>query len=89
MENSLYTKKSQVVNPMSITFSIHKKVMAHDWVMQLHGFYLDIENKDIRFDVVMSFDINPKEGLRIIYDEVSKAYPEYNFQIAPDVDISD
>ena len=68
---------------------IRKKVMAHEWVMQLHGFYLDIENKDIRFDVVMSFDINPKEGLRIIYDEINKAYPEYNFQIAPDVDISD
>ena len=41
------------------------------------------------FDVVMSFDIRPKEGLRIIYEELKGAYPEYDIHIAPDVDISD
>ena len=66
---------------------IRKRVLAHDWAMQVHGFY--VENKNIRFDVVMSFDINYKEGLKIIYDEMNKSYPEYNFQIAPDVDVSD
>ena len=68
---------------------VRKIVMAHDWAVQFHGFYLDIANKDIRFDVVMSFDIDPKEGLRIIYDEMKKAYPDYSCQIIPDVDISD
>ena len=66
---------------------IRKRVLAHDWAMQVHGFY--VENNNIRFDVVMSFDIDSKEGLKIIYDELAKAYPEYNFQIAPDVDVSD
>lgn len=68
---------------------VRKIVMAHDWAVQFHGFYLDIANKDIRFDVVMSFDIAPKEGLRIIYNEMKKAYPDYSCQITPDVDISD
>ena len=40
------------------------------------------------FDVVMSFDILPEEGLEILYDEIRKAYPDYRIQIAPDVDVS-
>lgn len=68
---------------------VRAKVMAHDWVVQLHGFYLDMENKDIRFDVVMSFDIKLEEGLQIIYGEMEETYPGYTFQITPDVDVSD
>ncbi|MGF0039283.1 hypothetical protein ACQRBF_00760 [Peptoniphilaceae bacterium SGI.131] len=40
------------------------------------------------FDVVMNFDIDSKRGLNILYDEVKKAYPDYNVQIAPDIDVS-
>lgn len=43
----------------------------------------------MRFDVVMSFDINPQEGLNILYEELAQAYPDYTVHIVPDVDISD
>ncbi len=68
---------------------VQDKVMAHDWAVQMHGFYLDAETKEMAFDVVMSFDIKPAEGLKILYDEIKAAYPEYDIQIAPDVDVSD
>ncbi len=63
-------------------------VTSHDWAIQLHGFYADLNEKEIRFDVVLSFEINPKEGLQIIYDEVQAAYPDFELQISPDVDFS-
>ena len=63
--------------------------MSHEWAVQFHGFYIDTETKEMTFDVVMSFDIKASEGLQIIYDEIREAYPEYNIQIAPDVDVSD
>lgn len=63
--------------------------MAHEWAVQLHGFYVDIEAKEMSFDVVMSFDVKPSEGIQIIYKEIKEAYPEYDIQIAPDVDVSD
>ena len=69
--------------------AILEKVMSHDWALQLHGFYVDEETKLIRFDVVMSFDIDSKDGLQTIYEEVSAMYPDYKLLIAPDVDISD
>jgi len=68
---------------------IEKIVMAHDWALQMHGFYIDEDRKIIRFDVVMSFDISHSEGIRTICDEVKELYPEYDLVIVPDIDISD
>ncbi len=68
---------------------VHDRVMEHDWAIQLHGFYVDTEAKEMQFDVVMSFDIRPREGVQILYQEIKEAYPEYNIHIAPDVDVSD
>ena len=64
-------------------------VMAHEWALQLHGFYLDEEEKSIRFDVVMSFDITHEEGISVITEELKKKYPDYDITVVPDIDISD
>lgn len=69
--------------------AVREKVLAHDWALQFHGFYLDAETREMRFDVVMSFDIDPKEGLQILYCELEQAYPDYTILIVPDVDVSD
>ena len=68
---------------------VQKIVLDHDWALQMHGFYLDQEEKDMRFDVVMSFDIDHHEGLETLYKEVSEAFPGYKITIAPDIDITD
>ncbi|MBR3628685.1 MAG: hypothetical protein IKN42_07605, partial [Elusimicrobia bacterium] len=43
-------------------------------------FYADISSKEMRFDVVMSFEIDPKEGLATINKEVTKLYPDYKIK---------
>ena len=68
---------------------VREIVMAHDWALQFHGFYVEPEKKALRCDVVMSFDIDRKEGVRILTEEISAAYPGYAVLVAPDVDISD
>ena len=68
---------------------IREKVLTHEWAIQFHGFYLDTDSKEMRFDVVMSFDIKPHEGVKILLDEIKNSYPDYNIQIVPDVDITD
>ena len=72
-----------------IQSGVYGKVLAHDWALQAHGFYLDKEKRHIRLDVVMSFDIEPREGLRILHEELKAAYPDYGFEIVPDVDLTD
>ncbi len=68
---------------------ITETVMSHDWALQMHGFYVDTDKKTLRFDVVMSFDIKPQEGLDMLYREIAALYPDYTLTIAPDVDVSD
>ena len=67
---------------------VRERVLAHDWAVQLHGFYVDVETKEMTFDVVISFDISPREALSALYEEMKKAYPDYKIVIAPDVDVS-
>ncbi|MBQ4446935.1 MAG: cation transporter [Clostridia bacterium] len=69
--------------------TIQKTVMAHDWALQMHGFYADTEKKTIRFDVVVSFEVDRKEALETLCGEVKALYPEYDILIVPDVDIAD
>ena len=69
--------------------TIQKTVMAHDWALQMHGFYADTEKKTVRFDVVVSFDVDRKEALETLYGEMKSLYPEYDILIVPDVDIAD
>ena len=67
---------------------VRRIVMAHDWAVQFHGFYIDLTKKFMTFDVVMSFDIRPAEGLKTIRAELERAFPDYSIDIAPDVDVS-
>jgi cation diffusion facilitator family transporter len=69
--------------------TIQKTILSHEWALQLHGFYVDMEKKAIRFDVVLSFDIDREEALAIMQKEVQDLYPEYAIEILPDVDFSD
>ena len=69
--------------------AIQKTVLTHDWALQMHGFYADTEKKTLRFDVVLSFDVERKEALTILYGEISALYPDYEILIVPDVDMAD
>ena len=64
-------------------------VMNHEWAIQMHGFYVDMESKAIRFDVVFSFVINPEEGVEILTREIGEKYEGYMIHISPDIDIAD
>ncbi len=85
----VYSYNTEDKEAANIRNDVREKVLAHEWALQFHGFYLDAESGEMRFDVVMSFDIRPQEGLRILYEEIGKAYPQYRLSIVPDVDISD
>ncbi|MBR6050732.1 MAG: cation transporter [Clostridia bacterium] len=69
--------------------TVMETVMAHDYSMQFHGFYVDTENKAMTFDVVLSFDCDHDEAAKELYSEVSSLYPDYNVHIQPDIDITE
>ncbi len=69
--------------------TVERTVLAHDWALEVHGFYADTEHRQMRFDVVMSFEIEPHEGIGILLEELKPVYPAYEIFIVPDSDVSD
>ena len=85
----VYSFNSSDAEAARMRNAVQKTVLDHDWALQMHGFYADTEKKALRFDVVMSFDVDRKEALETLYGEVSALYPDYTALIVPDVDVSD
>ena len=59
-------------------------------VIQMHGFYIDKEEKTVRFDIVVSFDAKDRsEVYRETVEKVQKEFPGYTLQVAVDTDFSE
>lgn len=65
-----------------------ERVMAHDYAMQFHGFYADVAEKRMSFDVVLSFDCDRQTATEEIVQEIQTLYPGFEVQVQADVDVS-
>ena len=86
---SVYSYNTSNDEAALVRESVRNAVMAHDWALQIHGFYADAEAKTMRFDVVIGFEIGTKEALAQLYAEVGALYPDWQIMIVPDVDVAD
>ena len=65
-------------------------ILAHEHVLQVHGFYYNKAEKTIRFDIVVSFDApDRREVYRRVCEDVQKAYPDFTLQAVMDTDFSE
>nr|WP_326831232.1 MULTISPECIES: cation diffusion facilitator family transporter [Anaerococcus] len=83
----VYSFNTKDKKATEIRKTVEKKILSHDWALQVHGFYCDIDKISLRFDVVLSFDIKIEDALKIINKEVKDLYPDYKIQIVPDLDL--
>ncbi len=68
--------------------TISEIIMSHEGALQTHGFFVDMENKTINFDVIIDYGFDKREELfEHIYDDVRKAYPDYEIFMNLDIDI--
>lgn len=69
---------------------VRRIVMNHENVLQMHGFYVELDEKQMRFDVVIDLEEKDRRGLfERILSEVRAAYPDYNVEANMDANISD
>lgn len=85
----VYSYNTTNKEALQIRNTVQKTVFSHDWALQMHGFYADTEQKTIRFDVVVSFDVRAEEAVKELHEEVQALYPDYRIQIVPDIDVLD
>ncbi|MFR8441693.1 MAG: cation diffusion facilitator family transporter, partial [Campylobacter sp.] len=78
-------------DPRAAEIYEHIKQMAfsHEFVSQIHGFYLDEEKRSISFDVIVDFAAPDMEAtFRAVCKQVRAAYPNYTLIITRDSDYS-
>lgn len=86
----IYSVNTKDKDAIKIGKEIHKIVFSHHGILQLHGFYVDKEDKTISFDIIIDFKEKEREKIyQEIYEEVQEKYPDYKISITLDVDISD
>ena len=70
--------------------NVRDLVMNHTHVLQVHGFYADLEKKRMRFDVVIDFMAEDRNAVYAqVLQDVQNNYPDYALQIQMDSDTSD
>ena len=75
---------------MKIKEYLEKIVIEHKNVLQVHGFYVDEELKNISFDLIYSVDEeNAKRVTKEIKAKLKEKYPEYDYNVMIDSDFCD
>ena len=84
---SVNTKDEEVIETKKKVCEI---VFSHPHVKQMHGFYLNKDEKTLRFDIVVSFDAEDRK--KVYTDtirDVQEAFPDYTLQVSMDTDFSE
>lgn len=69
---------------------VEQIVSSYKEVLQMHGFYLDKDDKTIRFDIIIDFKTKKRDQIyREIRDKVRSEFEGYAVMVTLDVDMSD
>ena len=86
----IYSRNTTNSRAANVRAKIIKMLREHDYILQMHGFYFNEEEKRIQFDVIIDFDAPDRIALyNHIVQEVQEAYPDYTVNVALDVDLTD
>ncbi|MCR5594471.1 MAG: cation diffusion facilitator family transporter [Lachnospiraceae bacterium] len=67
---------------------ITRIVLEHEGVLQIHGFYADIENKVLNMDVIIDYGYKEREEMyEHIRNEIQENYPDFTLNMTMDIDI--
>lgn len=84
----VYTDSSDE-RTIEVRDEVQKIVMGIQYVIQVHGFYLDKELKCMQFDIIVDFAAPDRKA---VYEKavsaVQEKYPEYQMLVALDTDFS-
>lgn len=87
---SIYSMNTKDEEAVQIRKEITDLALSEEYVLQLHGFYLNKSDHTIRFDLVIDFDAPDKNEIcSRVKDRAASLHPEYEVFVIPDYDIAD
>ena len=85
----IYARNTTDNRIVKMRTEVTEMALAHEGVLQVHGFIADIENQFMAFDAVIEFGYDGKQIVHDIIREVEAAYPDMNVSVLLDRDTSD
>ena len=86
----IYASNNSDEKYVKIKNELVKIIQKYKEILQMHGFYVDEENKTISFDLIIDFKAESKERVKDeVVKEIKEKYPEYNYYVILDTDFSD
>lgn len=86
----VYSMNTKDPDAMAARDKVRDLVTSVPHVLQMHGFYMDRENKEMRFDIVVSFESKDRRNsYNEALDLVMKEFPGYRLLVAMDMDYSE
>jgi cation diffusion facilitator family transporter len=87
---SVYSMNVDDAEAVRVETGIRKILEEYPDVLQMHGFFLDKNDRSMKFDIIISYDApNRKQIYKEITKRVKAAFPAYTPQVQLDYDISD
>ena len=87
---SVYARNSKDDRAKQDFEKVRHLVMSHKYVLQMHGFYINYEEKIMNFDIILDFDSPSRnEEYMHILSDVQEAFPDFAIGITLDLDVSD
>ena len=87
---SVYARNSKDNKAKKDFEKVRHLVMSHEYVLQMHGFYINYEEKIMNFDIILDFDSPDRnEEYMHILSDVQEAFPDFAIGITLDLDVSD
>ena len=87
---SIYSRNTENKELLKLQQEIHDLVLSREHVLQMHGFYVEEEKKQIHMDIVVDFRKKTAPvSLLIFKKELDEKFPGYQYLITRDLDISD
>jgi hypothetical protein len=86
----IYATNSSDDESVKIKNDIADILKEYPMVLQLHGYYVNEDEKSVSFDLVIDFEEKePGKVVEEIKSKISSLHPAYQFSIIVDADVSD
>ncbi len=86
----VYSINTKDKNTIEARQKVEEIVFSHKEILQMHGFYLDLEDNTLSFDIIIDFKAKNREKIyQDAYDAVQAEFTDYKIAITLDVDTSD
>ncbi len=85
----VYSYNTQDEEVSRVEKKVREIAFDHQYVRQIHGFYLTKETKNIRFDLVISLEAaDRRAAFQKVVDDVQREFPDYELSVIMDTDFS-